>query len=117
MQYSNPFVWQPDPLRPPPPIKRAPQSSPLLLILATVFLTVLAVFGAERLRDYLVAPAGGTQPRVVTPRGDLMDEEKSTIALYNNAKPSVVHITTTVFRRDTQYNVQQVPEGTGSGTG
>src|SRR5262249_41137769 len=42
-------------------------------------------------------------------------DEKSTIELYNNAKPSVVHITTTALRRDINLNVQQVPEGTGSG--
>ena len=56
------------------------------------------------------------QPRAVTPRGDLMDLEKTTIDIYNNAKPSVVHITTLAVQRDRwNLNVQQVPEGTGSG--
>src|SRR5947209_878444 len=112
---DNPFVWRPDPPQPPVRLAPRPQPHPVLLVVLTACLTVLAVFGALAARDYFLAPPGGTQPRVVTPRGDLADDEKSTIALYNNAKPSVVHITTAVLRRDINYNVQQVPEGTGSG--
>lgn len=37
------------------------------------------------------------------------------IDLYNRSKQSVVHITTTVLRRDIYQNVTNVPEGTGSG--
>lgn len=57
------------------------------------------------------------QLRTVTPRGDLMEEEKSIIAIFRQASPSVVHITTLRnARRDfLSLNVQQVPEGTGSG--
>ena len=45
-----------------------------------------------------------------------MDLEKTTIGIYNAAKPSVVHITTLKVQRDRwNLNVQQVPEGTGSG--
>jgi S1-C subfamily serine protease len=55
-------------------------------------------------------------PRAITPRGDLAEIEKTTIKIYNEAKPSVVHITTLSVRRDRwNLNVQQVPEGTGSG--
>src|SRR5262249_44688533 len=89
--------------------------NPLMLVMITAAVTVLAVFGGLAARDYFVAPPGGNQPRVVTPRGDLAADEKATIELYNNAKPSVVHITTTGLRRDAYYNVQEVPEGTGSG--
>jgi S1-C subfamily serine protease len=56
------------------------------------------------------------QPRTVTPRGDLAEDEKSTIALYKGAKASVVYITTLSMRRDSfSLNVQEIPEGTGSG--
>ncbi len=55
--------------------------------------------------------------RAVTPRGNLADDEKTTIAIFRQAAPSVVHITTLLnARRDVfSLNVQQVPEGTGSG--
>jgi S1-C subfamily serine protease len=55
-------------------------------------------------------------PRIVTPRGDLADEEKSTIALFRKVSPSVVYITTLHVQRDIfSRSVQEVPEGTGSG--
>ena len=57
-----------------------------------------------------------TEPRVVTARGDLADDEKSTIALFEHASPSVVFITTRQRVRDFwTRNVFSVPQGTGSG--
>lgn len=54
--------------------------------------------------------------RPVVPRGNLAEDEKSTIELYNRSKQCVVHITTLANRRSAfSLNVQQVPEGTGSG--
>jgi S1-C subfamily serine protease len=47
-------------------------------------------------------------PRQIEPRGDF--------AIYKKAKPSVAHITTVSLERDFwSMNVQEVPEGTGSG--
>ena len=55
-------------------------------------------------------------PREVTPRGDLSEIEKTNIDIYKKAKPSVVHITSIALERDEwSLNVQEVPEGTGSG--
>lgn len=55
-------------------------------------------------------------PRPVAPRGDLDPEEKATIALFRQASPSVVHITTLAVARDFfTLNLLQIPEGTGSG--
>ncbi|HTM08290.1 MAG TPA: trypsin-like peptidase domain-containing protein [Verrucomicrobiae bacterium] len=55
-------------------------------------------------------------PRPVTPRGDLAADEKSTIALFRQASPSVVHITTVTVARDFfTLNLLQIPEGSGSG--
>jgi S1-C subfamily serine protease len=55
-------------------------------------------------------------PRPVTPRGDLTNEEKTTIQIFRQASPAVVHVTTLALERN-QFNldVQQVPQGTGSG--
>jgi S1-C subfamily serine protease len=54
--------------------------------------------------------------RTVTPRGDLLPEEKSTIALFKQASPSVVNITSLGIQRDLfTLNQYQIPQGTGSG--
>jgi S1-C subfamily serine protease len=54
--------------------------------------------------------------RAVAPRGDLGPGEKSTIALFRQASPSVVHITAIAVQRDLfTLNLYQIPEGTGSG--
>lgn len=53
---------------------------------------------------------------VVQPRGDLADDEKSTIELFSRVSPTVVHITTnTLARSRLTRNLQEVPNGTGSG--
>lgn len=53
---------------------------------------------------------------VVQPRGDLAEDERSTIELFSRVSPSVVHITTnTLARSRFTRNVQEVPQGTGSG--
>lgn len=55
-------------------------------------------------------------PRAVTARGDLASDEKTTIEIYERAKPSVVHITALTVHRDVlSPNLQEIPEGTGSG--
>jgi len=55
-------------------------------------------------------------PREITPRGDLADDEQTTIQVFDATNPSVVYITTTrrvldLWTRD----VTEVPRGTGSG--
>jgi S1-C subfamily serine protease len=113
MSNDDPYVWRPAPSGPP---RRQP--SPL----AAVLLSLILIGGALAISFYLWGgrlwqPLGGNAtPRAVTPRGDLADIEKTTIKIYNEAKPSVVHITTLSVRRDRwNLNVQRVPEGTGSG--
>jgi S1-C subfamily serine protease len=55
-------------------------------------------------------------PRLVTARGDLAEDEKSTIALFKLVSPSVVHITTLAVRQNYfLLDLQQIPQGTGSG--
>jgi S1-C subfamily serine protease len=54
--------------------------------------------------------------RAVTPRGELMADEKSTIALFKQASPAVVNITALGVERDLfSLNQYQIPQGTGSG--
>jgi S1-C subfamily serine protease len=55
-------------------------------------------------------------PRTVAPRGELSAGEKSTIAVFREASPSVVHITAIAVQRDLfTLNLYQIPEGTGTG--
>jgi len=67
------------------------------------------------------APAGAqartpAPPRAVTPRGPLMADELNNIAVFRAASPSVVNITALGLERDLfSRNVQQVPQGTGTG--
>jgi S1-C subfamily serine protease len=64
------------------------------------------------------APSGpeASAPRTVTPRGDLAEDEKATIALFQNASPSVVFITSLAVQQELfSLNVQEIPQGAGSG--
>jgi S1-C subfamily serine protease len=55
-------------------------------------------------------------PRPVTARGELAPQEKSTVTLFRQASPSVVHITAIAVQRDLfTLKPYQIPEGTGSG--
>ncbi len=54
------------------------------------------------------------EPRPVVARGDLSQEEKATIELFERASPAVVYITT-VTQRAGLFDVMEVPQGTGSG--
>jgi S1-C subfamily serine protease len=89
-------------------------------LLRTVFLTAaaLVLMAAWQSIPLIQAEilAGRAEPRTVTPRGDLAEDERSTIALFEQARGSVVFIGTTerVVNPWTR-NALQVPRGTGSG--
>ena len=54
--------------------------------------------------------------RPVEARGPLRSEEQTAISIFEQAKASVVYITTLVYRRDLfTFNVFEIPQGTGSG--
>jgi S1-C subfamily serine protease len=82
-----------------------------------VAILLVAVAGVMFQNAGLLPGFGGraaTESRAVTPRGDLSEDEKSTIQIFREASPSVVHITT--HRRDRiSLNVLEMPEGTGTG--
>jgi S1-C subfamily serine protease len=103
----------------PRPQPQFPQAALLVLLLFLVLLLIVPVFLVwhffwQRNRAEQDASA---QPRTVTPAGNLAEDEKATIALYRKVSPSVVHIETLLLERSSpfSFNVQQVPEGTGSG--
>ncbi len=74
---------------------------------------LLALAVALPLAAQTRAPA---PPRPVTPRGPLMADELNNIAVFKAASPSVVNITALGLERDFfSRNVQQVPQGTGTG--
>jgi S1-C subfamily serine protease len=54
-------------------------------------------------------------PLPVTPRGDLAADEKATIELFRRASPSVVFITTLTRQPLGFFEIQEVPQGAGSG--
>jgi S1-C subfamily serine protease len=58
-------------------------------------------------------PAAAPQP--VTARGDLAADEKATIELFRRVSPSVVFITTLGRRARGFFEIQEVPQGAGSG--
>ncbi len=85
------------------------------LVLLLVGLTAVLLYRLlSPVRSTLYDP--DAQPRQVTPRGDLADDEKTTIDIFKMASQSVVHITRLAVRRDLMtFNVLKIPVGTGSG--
>lgn len=66
--------------------------------------------------DARAGSGGETAPVAITPRGNLAEDERATIELFNAASPSVVHITTHALQRDFfSFNVMEIPQGTGTG--
>jgi S1-C subfamily serine protease len=91
-----------------------------LLWLNLVLLGVIGAFVLWTFWMFVPKPWRDLSPtaveRPVTTRGDLADIEKTTIEIFHRASPSVVHITTLVnATQPYSFDVQQVPEGTGSG--
>src|SRR5262249_55859715 len=83
----------------------------LVLLLIVPIVVVWHLFSTRSHPDETPPP-----PRTVTPAGNLADDEKAMIALYQKASPSVAHITSLALQRNAfTLNVQQVPKGTGSG--
>jgi S1-C subfamily serine protease len=78
----------------------------LLLVLAWTFLPLL--------EHWIIG--FGTEPRVVTPRGELAGDEQTTVEIFRQASPSVVYITTRQrLRNPWTRDIFSVPQGTGSG--
>ncbi len=83
----------------------------ILLILVLALLVSQFWFGLPKASQNLDPNA---QPRIVTDRGDLASDEQATIKLFQTASTSVVYITTSSIRRY-NFNLFEIPQGTGSG--
>ena len=81
-----------------------------------LLLGVLAAGGVTLTIQQCWSAAPRIVDRTVTPRGELAADEKATIALFEQARESVVYISTSELVRDLwSRNVMEVPQGTGSG--
>ncbi len=83
----------------------------LVQIVAIVIIGLLLYRAIPLIEVYIA-----TNPKPVTPRGSLMELEKSNIEIFERAKPSVVYIST--LQKVVDYwnmSVLDVPKGTGSG--
>ena len=92
----------------------------LVVILLTLFLdSFLSRYFPDVLNWNLSSGSGSTrqvEPRVVQARGNLAEDEKSTIELFENSRDSVVFITTRQRVMDAwTRNIFSVPSGNGSG--
>jgi S1-C subfamily serine protease len=87
---------------------------PFLLGLAAAALLIQVIGGWPRFLGG-AAKSAPAEPRPVTPRGDLAEDEKATVELFRRASPSVVYITTLARQRVGLFDVLEVPQGTGSG--
>lgn len=86
------------------------------LTLAWLLPIFFILFGFVAYRWWMDRGTIASTPRAVTARGDLAEDEKSTIELFKENSPSVVFITT--LRADTRFgqlNLMEIPQGTGSG--
>jgi S1-C subfamily serine protease len=93
-------------------IRRPDHSRGLILLL----LAVIAVLIFSQIKPWLFGLHDpGAAPRTVTPRGDLAQDEQSTIELFRRVSPSVVYITSLRVRRDFSFNIMKIPQGAGSG--
>jgi S1-C subfamily serine protease len=82
--------------------------------LSLVVVFVLCFYGVRALPRGLLAE--DVAPRPVAPRGELGQEERVTVALFESASPAVVQIeSSNLFRYRGELQPLEVPEGSGSG--
>jgi S1-C subfamily serine protease len=83
-------------------------------MLLSILVVLLVIFQARQWFTGLYDE--NARSRLVTPRGDLAQDEKSTIELFRQVSPSVVYITSITFQRDAlSFRALEIPRGTGSG--
>ena len=111
---TSPQHDDPNWLPPRPPPLPPPRRESLVLRFGFPILCVLVGFAVYRF--WFDRGSASLEPRLVTPRGELAQDEKSTIELFRGASPSVVYITTLQRARDFRNRSgHDIPAGTGSG--
>jgi S1-C subfamily serine protease len=91
-----------------------PQLRTLVRILLILVLALLVSQLWFRLPNETQTLDPNAKPRTVTDRGALASDEQATIKLFQTASSSVVYITTSSIRRY-NFNLFEIPQGTGSG--
>ncbi|MBN2134023.1 MAG: trypsin-like peptidase domain-containing protein [Sedimentisphaerales bacterium] len=95
-------------------VRRGSDPGHRLVMLLVVLVFVLIVFQMKPWFRSLHDKDAG--PRTVAPRGDLAQDEQSTIELFERVSPSVVYITNLAVQRSPfSFNATAIPQGTGSG--
>jgi S1-C subfamily serine protease len=95
--------------------------SPALAILTWILLILVGALLIDRFWDFRrkrTEPGADTsaEARVVTPRGELAEDEKTTIDIFRKAKDSVVNVTSLTVGRDPfSFNIMKIPRGSGTG--
>jgi S1-C subfamily serine protease len=108
-QYDDPN-WLP----PRTPLPPQPRRESLILRFGFPILCVLVGFAVYRF--WFDRGTASLEPRLITARGELAQDEKSTIDLFKASGPSVVYITTLQRARDFRNRSgHDIPAGTGSG--
>ncbi len=106
---------------PPPSVRRRSFLGPFLVVLLAGWGAFFLLRGGPGKRDGIgaappkVSGGAAAEPRAIVARGDLAEDEKSTIALFKTASPSVVYITTLSRRAINFFEMTEVPQGAGSG--
>jgi S1-C subfamily serine protease len=94
------------------PARRSPSNRLVALLLILVAVTLLL----QARNWFSDLHYKGARPRVVTARGDLAQDEQSTIAVFKDVSPSVVYITSMAAQIDLfSFRALEIPQGTGSG--
>jgi S1-C subfamily serine protease len=95
-------------------ITKIPEHIRWLIILLSVLTILLIFYQAKQLFPNLYDKTA--KSRLVMPRGDLAEDEKSTIELFKLVSPGVVYITSITIQRDIfNFRPLEIPRGTGSG--
>lgn len=88
----------------------------LTIALIMIIAAVLWFWGVPWGRGERPLEDTAVRPRIITPQGNLAEEEQTAIEVFRTASPSVVHITTlAVGAGQFSFNIFEIPQGTGSG--
>jgi len=104
-----------------PPVGQPPRARSSLLQLLPLVVLVIAILLVMRLwtgfgSGMPVRRLDPTaQPRPITPAGELASDERATIELFRQSSNSVVFISTAEVGRGIDFNILELPKGTGSG--
>ena len=103
-------------LEPPGPRQVVRQRRQGGLLTSFLLIAVIAMATLQVRAWWINQSNSATDPRTISPRGDLGNDEQATIDLFETTSPSVVFITTVNLRRGYfSPNIYKVPRGTGSG--